>query len=97
MRTLLTAFLFMASLSGLARAQTAGTIFPNNQDPSNTPAEQSMQEVGGPSNHIGVDVQDQVKPVLANPLRSMTHRRKTVVKTRAAKLPSSTAPAGVPK
>jgi hypothetical protein len=87
----------MASLSGLARAQTTGTVFPNNQDPSNTPAEQSMQEVGGPSSHIGVDVQDQVKPVPANPATLTTHRRRTVVKTRAAKPASSAAPAGVPK
>ncbi len=97
MRTRLAVVLFSASLSGLAHAQTAGTTFPNNQDPSNTPAEQSMQEVGGPSNHTGVDVQGQVKPAPATSPASTTHHFRTVVKTKATRPASSTSPNGSPK
>ncbi len=96
-RTLLAVVLFSASLSGLARAQTAGTTFRNNQDPSNTPAEQSMQAVGGPSHHAGVNVQGRVKPVPNTPSASTTHHLRTVIKTTAAKPADSTSPNGSPK
>ncbi len=63
-----------ALAASAADAQTAGTVFPNNQDPSNTPAEQSMQAIGGPSNKAGVAVQNPTpaagKPASAVPRQS---------------------------
>ncbi len=91
MRTFLAIVIFTASVGGAAHAQTAGTVFPNNQDPSATPAEQSMQQVGGPSDQIGVVVQEKVKPAPAHPKAAATHRRKTVVKTKSSSPPTSTA------
>ena len=58
MRIFILALVATALAASAADAQTAGTVFPNNQDPSNTPAQQSMQEIGGPSNKTGVVVQD---------------------------------------
>ncbi len=86
MRTRLLTALFVLSASAAAHAQTAGTTFPNNQDPSTTPAEQSMQEVGGPGGkNIAVVVQQKVKPVPPAPAPAATRHRQTLVKTRSTR------------
>jgi hypothetical protein len=93
-RTLLTTALLTLSLGAAAQAQTAGTTFPNNQDPSTTSAEQSMQEVGGAGGkQAAVVVQEKVKPV---PQPTSVHHHK-VTRTTSPKPASSKPQADAPK